>query len=229
MGRIDEALRRSNVDVGRAADVPAPAPAPSSWHLDDPTDRDVHAPIAAVAFQPEPPAAPGPDAPAMPQRVNGERWAGLDAGAHRTAGRVEGAEPLLVEQFGSLAASLLATKREHAINSLIVTSASPGRRQEPRGRQPRPHAQRIVPAAGPADRCRPAPAVAAPGVRRALHARARGRAEGGNGRGRCRSSQITEKPDAAPGRAARSRPARRPLVGPHEAHRPRRRVEASTG
>jgi capsular exopolysaccharide synthesis family protein len=36
------------------------------------------------------------------------------------------AEPLLVEQFGSLAATLLGTKREQAIRSIIVTSASPG-------------------------------------------------------------------------------------------------------
>ena len=67
-----------------------------------------------------------PDAPAAPERVNGERWAGLDAGAAERLVVSKSAAPLLVEQFGSLAASLLATKREHAISSIIVTSASPG-------------------------------------------------------------------------------------------------------
>ena len=102
MGRIDEALRRSNVDVGRGTGAPTPTPEPSPWR-----------------FEPHAPPVPGEDGPSA-------RWDGFDARAierlvvSRTAG------PMLIEQFRSLAATLHQAQQAQPLTSVIVTSASPG-------------------------------------------------------------------------------------------------------
>lgn len=102
MGRIDEALRRSNVDVGRGTGAPTPTPEPSPWR-----------------FEPHAPPVPGEDGPA-------ERWDGFDARAIERLVASKTAGPILIEQFRSLAATLHQAQQAQPLKSVIVTSASPG-------------------------------------------------------------------------------------------------------
>jgi capsular exopolysaccharide synthesis family protein len=124
MGRIDEALRRSNVDAGEGTGAEAPAPASSPWAIDQPEGTggsDIERPLAAE---------PVADAPAESTVAGGNgrpaRWSGFDAGATERLVVSENASPLLVEQFRSLAAALHRSQLEQNIKSVIVTSASPG-------------------------------------------------------------------------------------------------------
>jgi capsular exopolysaccharide synthesis family protein len=108
MGRIDEALRRANVDVGRGTGAQAPAPAPSPWQF-EPT----------APANPAAPAGPADDGPPP-------RGSGFDARATERLVVSATAGPLLVEQFRSLAATLHQAQAAQPLASVIVTSASPG-------------------------------------------------------------------------------------------------------
>ena len=123
MGRIDDALRLSNVDVGRGTGAPASTPTISPWRFEQRDEDDQREP-------PEPAARP-------PGRVRIERtppgasghvppWARPGSEPLERLVVSASAPPLLVEQFRSLAASLLSGPREHPIKSLVVTSPSPG-------------------------------------------------------------------------------------------------------
>jgi capsular exopolysaccharide synthesis family protein len=101
MGRIDEALRRANLDAAEGTGAEAPAPAPSPWPVEpsvEPEAADAE-PAPEIEF----------DAEAIERLV-----------ASKTAG------PLLVEQFRKLAATLLRAQGERQLKSVIVTAPSPG-------------------------------------------------------------------------------------------------------
>jgi capsular exopolysaccharide synthesis family protein len=124
MGRIYDALRRSNLDAGRAAEAPVRATEPSPWLFDQHESGDGREPATRSASQDvaeRPADRRVPGAARRPARRDG-----FDADAierlvvSRTAG------PLLIEQFRSLAATLHQAGREKPLKSLIVTSASPG-------------------------------------------------------------------------------------------------------
>jgi len=145
MGRIDEALRRSNRDAGRGNAAAQPAPDPSPWRFDD--EKTIVAPgpppparpsaaepprpsSPASAPPPGPTAAPSP-APSPARPTPGEdgrpaRRGGFDAAVvERLVGSIT-SQPLLVEQFRSLAATLHQAQGGQPLKSILVTSASPG-------------------------------------------------------------------------------------------------------
>jgi capsular exopolysaccharide synthesis family protein len=123
MGRIDEALRRSNVDVVGGTGAARPAPDPSPWQFEPPDDGDAPGPAASSAGEA---GAAAPDRPAPAAERPPERWSGLDERAAERLVVSKNAPPLLVEQFRSLAAALHGAQLEHPLKSVIVTSASPG-------------------------------------------------------------------------------------------------------
>jgi protein-tyrosine kinase len=123
MGRIDDALRRSNVDVIRGTGAAAPEPDPSPWQF-APREGDNGAEAAARPAgeaEPESPVRPAAEDVRPPAT-----WGGFDERAAERLVVSRTAPPLLVEQFRSLAAALHGAQLEHPLKSLIVTSASPG-------------------------------------------------------------------------------------------------------
>ena len=123
MGRIDEALRRSNLDVGRAAGAPTQVPGPPAWlfERDEGTDAPARARPAGRPVTETPVERPGPgEARRLAQS------GGFDPGAIERLVVSKTAGPLLVEQFRSLAATLHQAQGERPLKSVIVTSASPG-------------------------------------------------------------------------------------------------------
>jgi protein-tyrosine kinase len=118
MGRIDEALRRSNLDAARDTGAPPWAPGPSPWRFGQPGHGNSGS-VTPSASELEPEAGAGPDAGPACRRSSGasvsERLV-----ISRTAG------PLLVEQFRSLAATLNQARSVRHIRSVVVASASPG-------------------------------------------------------------------------------------------------------
>jgi protein-tyrosine kinase len=123
MGRIDEALRRSNLDAGEGTGAEAPAQASSPWVVEQHEETDGRGPEKHSASEPV------ADAPAEPDVPRGDgrpaRWSGFDAGATERLVVSENASPLLVEQFRSLAAALHRSQLEQNLKSVIVTSAMP--------------------------------------------------------------------------------------------------------
>ena len=124
MGRIDEALRRSNLDAGQGTGAESPAPAPSPWGIEQHEDPDGPGPERSsaselVAEAPSDRPIPGGSGPPAP-------WGGFDAGATERLVVSSNAGPLLVEQFRSLAGILHRAQIERHLKSVIVTSASPG-------------------------------------------------------------------------------------------------------
>jgi protein-tyrosine kinase len=124
MGRIDEALRRSNVDAGEGTGAEAPALASSPWAVEVHEAAEGTGPDRPVAAEPAAQArtdGPGPGGNGRPAR-----WSGFDAGATERLVVSKDARPLLVEQFRSLAAVMHRAQLEQQLKSVIVTSASPG-------------------------------------------------------------------------------------------------------
>ena len=124
MGRIDEALRRSNLDAGQGTGAETPAPAPSPWGFERHEDRDGPEPERSTASEPvaEAPA----DRPVPAGSGPPARWSGVDAGGTEGFVVSTSAGPLLVEQFRSLASKLHRAQLEQHLKSVIVTSATPG-------------------------------------------------------------------------------------------------------
>jgi len=123
MGRIDEALRRSNLDAAQGTGAETPTPATSPWRVEQHEDRDGPEPERSSAS--EPVAGAPADCP-----VPGERrpagWGRLDASVLERLVVSKTVAPLLVEQFRSLAATLHRAQSEQHLRSVIVTSSSPG-------------------------------------------------------------------------------------------------------
>lgn len=124
MGRIDEALRRSNLDAGQVTGAVSPAPAPAPWGFEQFEEDGTAASEIGRAGSPSAEVA----AVAPAQRGNGKptRWSGFDPGATERLVVSPDAGPLLVEQFRTIAGTLHRAQLEHGVKSLIVTSASPG-------------------------------------------------------------------------------------------------------
>jgi capsular exopolysaccharide synthesis family protein len=116
MGRIDQALSRSNLDAAQGTGAETPAVEPSPWGVEP--EGGVQAPELEVP-PPAAPSEPGKDGRTAP-------WTGFDASAADRLVASKTAGPLMVEQFRSLAATLHRAQREQHIKSLIVTSPSPG-------------------------------------------------------------------------------------------------------
>ena len=121
MGRIDQALRRSNLDVGQMAAVQAPPPNP--WSLEH--GNGCWAPDQATGARGAAPPDQGLDRPSQGEETHLARMHGFDSDDERLVVSAD-APALLVEQFRSLAASLHRAQAEHSIKSVFVTSASPG-------------------------------------------------------------------------------------------------------
>jgi capsular exopolysaccharide synthesis family protein len=131
MGRIDEALRRSNVDVVRGTGAPTPAPDPSPWQFEaqdggDATEPNVSSASEAEAELHAEAEVGAPDRPVPAEDRPPAQWGGFDECAVERLVVSKTAAPVLVEQFRSLAAALLQAEHEHPLKSVIVTSASPG-------------------------------------------------------------------------------------------------------
>jgi len=128
MGRIDDALRRSNVDAARGTGAEAPAPAPSPWQVEE-QDTRAAAPGAAGPAGTAAPAAEGATRGARREPPKAGRFVvsgGIDARAAERLVASADASPLLVEQFRTLGATLLRIQGERPLKSLLVTSPSPG-------------------------------------------------------------------------------------------------------
>lgn len=123
MGRIDEALRRSNLDVIRGTGASAPAPEPPPWRFEPQESGDTSEPEMSSAGEP---VAEAPDRPVPEEDRPPAPWGGFDERAIERLVVSKTAPPLLVEQFRSLAATLHGAQAEQRLRSVIVTSASPG-------------------------------------------------------------------------------------------------------
>ena len=124
MGRIDQALRRSNLDAGEGTGAETPVPAPSPWEVEQHEERDGP---GAERPSAKGPAAQSPAAPPVPEGSGRPaKWSGLDLGTTERLVVSKSAGPLLVEQFRSLAGTLHRAQLEQHLKSVIVTSASPG-------------------------------------------------------------------------------------------------------
>lgn len=124
MGRIDEALRRSNLDAGQGTGAEAPTPAPSPWGMEQQEALDSR---GSEKLQPSEPVAEAPAGhPVSGEDGRPARWGGFDAASSERLVLSQSAGPMLVEQFRSLAATLHRAQIEQQLKSIIVTSASPG-------------------------------------------------------------------------------------------------------
>jgi capsular exopolysaccharide synthesis family protein len=123
MGRIDEALRRSNLDAAQGTGAETPAPAASPWRVEQHEDGHGVGPDDPSASEP---VAGSPTGRPVPGEDGPVRWGGFDAGVIERLVVSKTAGPLLVENFRNLAATLLRTQLEKHVKSVIVTSASPG-------------------------------------------------------------------------------------------------------
>jgi len=124
MGRIDEALRRANLDAAQGLGAEMPAPAASPWLVEEHEEHGGQAPEKSPASEPaaeRPAGRPEPAEDGQPARSFE-----IDATAVERLVVSKSAGPLLVEQFRGLAATLLRAQGERQIKSVIVTSASPG-------------------------------------------------------------------------------------------------------
>jgi capsular exopolysaccharide synthesis family protein len=124
MGRIDKALRRSNLDAGQGTGAETPAAALSPWAVEQPEEPDGPEPERASAREPVDEAPADRFAPV--ESGSPARWKGFDAAEAERLVVSPSAAPLLVEQFRSLAATLHRAQLEQPLKSVIVTSASPG-------------------------------------------------------------------------------------------------------
>lgn len=124
MGRLDEALRRSDFDVARGVGALTPTPDASPWRFEPEEDRPLPEAMAPSA------AGFGTQTVVGDQTVDGVGrrlpLSALDATASERLVVSADASPLLIEQFRSLAATLCSTQREGNLKSIVVTSGSPG-------------------------------------------------------------------------------------------------------
>ena len=123
MGRIDEALRRANLDVGQGTGVLTPEQARSPWLFEPDEGSAVRALDTPSATEPGAETRAGHGEPEASGRQ--PKRAALDPVAAERLVATD-APPLLVEQFRSLAATLHGAQHERALKSVIVISASPG-------------------------------------------------------------------------------------------------------
>lgn len=114
MSRIDQALRRSNVDAARGTGAPAPPPEPAPWAFEEPENAVHH-----------PEECPEDSASALGEVTESPSSSSFPTLSERFVVSKE-AGPLLVEQFRSLAATLNQAQNDQNVRTLVVTSASPG-------------------------------------------------------------------------------------------------------
>jgi capsular exopolysaccharide synthesis family protein len=124
MGRIDEAMNRANLDAGLGTGAATPAPGASPWDV-EPADRretlESGAPVAVEAAAAETTvqsAVSGVFEPAAPGR--------LGYGPAERLVVSPSAGPLQVEQFRSLAATLIRARSDRDLKSVLITSPAPG-------------------------------------------------------------------------------------------------------
>jgi len=124
MGRIDEALRRSNLDAAQGTGAETTGPATSPWQVEPHEDLDVSGPAGPSENEPAAGAPAGVPVPGKGRRPAG--WGDFDEEAIERLVGSKAAGTLLVEQYRSLAATLHRAQGERQLKSLIVTSPSPG-------------------------------------------------------------------------------------------------------
>jgi protein-tyrosine kinase len=153
MGRLDDALRRANLDVSR--DTAASPDAPSPWQFEGdekhdaparetPTTRSAEArhgspfPAERETSEPSPVFRPlGAEAQAVRRSLQEDGGTakaaplvrptrGFDPDANIRLVASKSAAPLHVEQFRGLAATLHQAQLQQPLKSIVVTSASPG-------------------------------------------------------------------------------------------------------
>ena len=204
MGRIDEALRRSNLDAGQVhGSRSRPRPPRRRGDSSSRKTGTVPPPEKSPASSP-PPRRPGP------KRCRRET-ASRRAGAGSTRASLSGSScrrtlwPLLVEQFRTLAGTLHRAQLEKHCQERDRDVGFARRRQELRGRESGPDAERVVQAAGAAGRCRSAPAVSAPAFFSVRNSRGLSEALAATSDEKLTTVQISDDADAGP-----CRPARRP-------------------
>ena len=125
MGRIDEALRRSNVDAAQGTGAQPSEPGPSPWQVGQPDDgRGSPAPVASPAS--EPVASALADRPLLGTDRQPAFRGDFDDEAIQRLVASKTADPLVVEQYRRFAASLIQEQVRRTLKSVIITSASPG-------------------------------------------------------------------------------------------------------
>lgn len=120
MGRIDDALRRANFDVGRGTGSRIAEPGAAPWTFEGRTGSAARAQARLAPSAPQAHTRPGRIDP------SDGHWAGLDPTVMEGLVVASSATPLLVERFRSLATTLHQAQRERHVKSIMVTSASPG-------------------------------------------------------------------------------------------------------
>lgn len=122
MGRIYEALRRSNVEVDPEMRAAAPA-TPSPWLFEEHELHDAAEPAASdVELLEAMPIVRAVPTKTQPPAQRDE----FDADATKRLVVSPTAGPMVIEQFRSLAATLHQAQREKLLKSVMVTSACPG-------------------------------------------------------------------------------------------------------
>jgi protein-tyrosine kinase len=124
MGRIDDALRRANLDAAQGTGAESTGPAATPWQVEPQERAEGPATREPVAIELN--AAPPADAPEPEHRSRRSRLPGFDAAALERLVTWKDAGPLLIEQYRSFAATLHRAQAERQIKSLIVTSPAPG-------------------------------------------------------------------------------------------------------
>ena len=105
MGHIDEALLRANLDAAQGTGAETPAPPASPWRVGQDEHRDGPGPEGSAASEP---AVRAPARrPVITAYEPSAARTGFDAAAIERLVGSKAAGPLLVEQFRSLAATLL--------------------------------------------------------------------------------------------------------------------------
>ena len=112
MSRLDSAFRRTNVDVSRDTGAAQETDAAEPWHVDEVHENTEQSRVRRSELQGE--------------TTRASFWAGFDPVELERLVVCPTADPLLSEQFRSLATSLHGAQREQPIKSLVVTSATPG-------------------------------------------------------------------------------------------------------
>ena len=124
MGKIDEALRRANLDAADGTGAEKPAPAPSPWRVEAEPERVESSPRGRPRTKRRPESQFE-----IPERTGDGQAVKRGEFDPESAERLvasKAARPMLVEQFRTLAATLLRARSERPLKSILVTSPSPG-------------------------------------------------------------------------------------------------------
>jgi protein-tyrosine kinase len=126
MGRIDEALRRAGTSApgGTTVDAATDDPFTSPWAVDETAVPEVAAASKGAAASASP-LRRADDKPRVSYVSHGGVGPATNGDARHRLAAIASAEPLLVEQFRRLEATLIHSQRTAPLKVIMVTSAAP--------------------------------------------------------------------------------------------------------